>query len=881
MAEAFGLAVNIMTVIELSAKVATLCLDYSKAVGNAKEDITRLRNRLDGLARTLQGVHRLLAGPDARDLPTSQDLFQSVDQCTLELVKLQSRLDPGKTRKTMRRLGLRALKWPFDSNAINETVSNLNHYERTVTLGLQVDQTTLLLDIRQKMEGVSLQSQDSKPASHGACFHVPFPPDPDFIDRPDIMTWMEEQFSNHITRIALVGMGGFGKSQLAIRFAYQVREKSPQTSVFWVYASSKPRFEEAYRSIADRLELPQRNDPGVDVLGLVRDYLQRDNVGPWLMILDNVDDVNLFHPSPSPSVRQHKIAKGSEDVEPAISSPPLASFLPKSSNGSILVTSRNLDAAEKLIGSHKCIQNISTMTESQALQLFQTKLLGECDEAAADLLRALDYIPLAITQAAGYINRRAPRISVRTYLNNLQKNDKKKGSLLNTDGGDLRRDEAVSNSVVITWQVTFEQIRRERPSAADLLSFMSFFNPQGIPESILRSYKSAMTEESDSDESADETSDQPDNSDDDDDEFEEDLDILRGLQGRLDESESLLAHNMEVAARVLGTDHPTTLDVTGALASTYWALGRYKEAEDLEVGIVEWSKRVLGEEHPTTLTRMHNIASTYLDQGRLEDAEALQVQVMQTHKRVLGEEHPDTLTSMANLGSTYHRQGRLEEAEALGVQVMQTHKRVLGEEHPNTLMSMANLGSTYHRQGRLEEAEALGVQVMQIHKRVVGEEHPDTLTSMANLGSTYHRQGRLEEAEALDVQVMQTHKRVLGEEHPDTLMSMASLGQTFYDQGRLEEAEALEVQALNGRERVLGEEDPATMSSMHNLAFTWKQQGHLEKAIGLMRRCAALRDKVLGSDHPATANSLLLLRDWEDEGWEDEECGPAEMESEE
>ncbi|KAH6870948.1 hypothetical protein B0T10DRAFT_533703 [Thelonectria olida] len=182
------------------------------------------------------------------------------------------------------------------------------------------------------------------------------------------------------------------------------------------------------------------------------------------MVLDSVDDVNLFYSSSS---------SGRDETRP------LAVFLPKRRNGTILVTSRSMDAAEKLTGGHKA--------------LFRNKLQGDFDEnAAADLLHALDYIPLAITQAAAYINRRAPRISVKTYLDAFRESDKKKGSLLNSDAGDLRRDETVSNSVVMTWQVTLEQIRRERPSAADLLSLMSFFNPQGIPElddlDVLRGY---------------------------------------------------------------------------------------------------------------------------------------------------------------------------------------------------------------------------------------------------------------------------------------------------------------------------------------------------------------------------------------------------------
>ncbi|KAM6505253.1 hypothetical protein FSOLCH5_014486 [Fusarium solani] len=309
----------------------------------------------------------------------------------------------------MRRFGLRALKWPFDSKEVSDIVSNLERYERTITLGLQIDQTTLLLDIRQRIEGVSLQPEEDVSIARKPCFSLPFERDPDFVDRPDIMAWIKEQYTGPVGRMALVGMGGFGKSQVAIQFAHHIRDTSPQTSVFWVHASSKARFAEAYRSIADNLQLPRRNDPSVDVLGLVRDWLQREEAGPWLMVLDNVDDVNLFYPSSSAG-RDGAVCHPADENPAALSvQRPLAVFLPKCRNGIILVTSRSMDAAEKLTGSHKAVYGISAMNDAQALQLFCNKLQGDSDKTAtADLLYALDYIPLAITQAAAYINRRAP-----------------------------------------------------------------------------------------------------------------------------------------------------------------------------------------------------------------------------------------------------------------------------------------------------------------------------------------------------------------------------------------------------------------------------------------------------------------------------------------
>lgn len=141
MAEAVGLAASVIGIIDLSAKVAVLCLQYSTAVGHARADITRLRSRLDDLGTTLQGVQRLLDNRNHQALATSRKLADSLDGCTSELVQLQSRLAPGKARKAMRRFGLRALKWPFDSKELSDIVSNLERYEQTITLGLQIDQT--------------------------------------------------------------------------------------------------------------------------------------------------------------------------------------------------------------------------------------------------------------------------------------------------------------------------------------------------------------------------------------------------------------------------------------------------------------------------------------------------------------------------------------------------------------------------------------------------------------------------------------------------------------------------------------------------------------------------------------------------------------------
>jgi hypothetical protein len=166
-----------------------------------------------------------------------------------------------------------------------------------------------------------------------------------------------------------------------------------------VHASTRARFEEAYRDIADRLQLPGRSDPKANVLRLVRDWLRDEANGQWVMILDNFDDAETFYPS--------RKRQRDEDEADAEVQTPLATYLPQSRNGAILVTSRSKDVAVRLAGGYNRINEVLAMDEDEGLQLLRNKLRDPSSkESAVELLQALDSIPLAISQAAAYISQR-------------------------------------------------------------------------------------------------------------------------------------------------------------------------------------------------------------------------------------------------------------------------------------------------------------------------------------------------------------------------------------------------------------------------------------------------------------------------------------------
>lgn len=126
------------------------------------------------------------------------------------------------------------------------------------------------------------------------------------------------------------------------------------------------------------------------------------------------------------------------------------------------------------------------MEEEHALALLEKKLGGSNEQAEiARLAQELEHMPLAITQASAYISHRSPRCSVRQYMDNLANNEESKLGLLNRDDGNLRRDREARNSIILTWEISFEHIRTTRRSAADLLSLMSFYDRQAIPAKLL------------------------------------------------------------------------------------------------------------------------------------------------------------------------------------------------------------------------------------------------------------------------------------------------------------------------------------------------------------------------------------------------------------
>ncbi|OCK73007.1 HET-domain-containing protein, partial [Lepidopterella palustris CBS 459.81] len=500
---------------------------------------------------------------------------------------------------------------------------------------------------------------------------IPFRRDPDFVDRGSILDQIQQKCEVSGSRTALVGLGGIGKSQLAIEYAYRVIDRSPETWVFWIHASNAARFEQSYRKIADKVKIPGRNDPKANIIKLAHDWLQNENMQKWFLILDNFDDAAFLVEAPSTSLAAQK--GGHNDTSPR----PLSDYLPQGENGSMLITTRRIDAALTLLEESDIIA-VDSMDARDAELLFQKKL-RVLDDAKdiANLVEALEFMPLAIVQAASYIAQRAPRCSARQYIEKFQKSDKGKTSLLNHEGGHLRRDWEASSSILITWQLSFDHVRQTRPSAADLLSLMSFFDRQGIPEALIqsrgvmgdrnKSHRIDERNDGDEDDASDSGSD---------DEFENDIMTLRhysfisvGVDGATLEMHGLVQLAMrkwlekhgqlerwkQKYIRKLFEEFPTGEHENWQKCLTLFphAKGAIAQKPKAEDSMEEWSML------------LYNAAWYSWRRGIIADAENFSVKSMKARKISFGPDHVKTLSSMAMVGLVYNLGGRWKEAEDL------------------------------------------------------------------------------------------------------------------------------------------------------------------------------------------------------------------------
>ncbi|KAJ6128005.1 hypothetical protein N7471_009222 [Penicillium samsonianum] len=307
---------------------------------------------------------------------------------------------------------------------------------------------------------------------------IPFIANPGFTGREIVLAKLQQKLFLQRTarKVALYGLGGIGKTQVALQLAYWVKNNLPQYSIFWVPAFSEASFKQACTGIVKDLGLQQVKEDENE-MELVCQYLSSKEAGPWLFVVDNADDFDLVFGSDS--------APGQ-----------LCKYFPASNTGVLLLTTRFSRVAHGFTPPRDTIQ-LSQMEEGEAINFFEklvAKDLVHDRKMTGKLLEELRWLPLAIKQAAFYIN--FTDVSISRYLDLMHGTDKDREILINWHFPDDTRYPQLQNAIAKTWRISFEKINRSDPIAAEILQFMSCIGPRGIPRSLLSSYGSEAQTES-------------------------------------------------------------------------------------------------------------------------------------------------------------------------------------------------------------------------------------------------------------------------------------------------------------------------------------------------------------------------------------------------
>ncbi|KAJ7467683.1 hypothetical protein FB451DRAFT_1369325 [Mycena latifolia] len=690
------------------------------------------------------------------------------------------------------------------------------------------------------------------------------PPTRIFHGRQTILHSMHQYFTQNLGKqdiFLLHGLGGAGKTQIALKFIQA--STSHFTDIFLIDSSTIETIEMGLKSIATTKGVGDSPGNGLQWL--------RSMQAEWLLFFDNADD---------PKINLNK-------------------YFPHCTHGNILITSRN----PGLCVYADAHAHVADMEEPDAVALLLRSAAQDITdhgkETAAQIVKVLYYLPLAIIQAGAFVSQSGNLDSyLALYFHNRVRLLAQRSS---------QSHDNYAWTVYTTWQISFNQLSEPAKTFLQLCSFLHY---QGISENIFKNAANCRSEISGLSK----------------DTLEMPLKVLShflGLSGGwdplcfMDVTNEIRAYsliNFDSEKKMLSM-HPlvhewtrSTLSDTASyhrcisvvagmslaalsgpdiIVASQWMLphidslmkwslnglpdfahqygkaylfgGKPDKAKELLALVLERRQTLLSADHPDTLDAMHWLAWAYEHLGLWKEAEEVSVVVLEKRRHILGDEHPDTLQTMASLAVIYDNLGKFGEAEKFGIVLLQKQRSLLGDNHPDTLGIMGTLACIYKRLGRFKESQDLEVQVLMKWKEILGDDHPETLNTQSNLAETYKIQGELNKAEELEISVLEKRQKVLGDSHPHTLLSMANLSFTYCKLGKFTEAEVLALRALEKRRNILGDSHPLTILSMGNLGLLYNELGRLQEAEELEVLVLEKRRNLFGDNHPDTLRTMSNL----------------------
>jgi tetratricopeptide (TPR) repeat protein len=685
--------------------------------------------------------------------------------------------------------------------------------------------------------------------------------------------------------LSLLGLGGTGKTQVALQFAYHVKETQPEFSVFWVSAVSMASFDQACLGIAEKLDILQGKTQEEDPKELVKQHLSSDRAGPWLLIVDNADDMNIF------------FGDGQSEG--------ISKYLPQSENGLIVYTTRTPEVAEQAC---RDIIEVGAMNRQDAMDFLKNSLRNKKHlnsyAIAKELLDELAHLPLAIAQAAAYLNRNSTPIQ--RYLRLLRNTEKDMVSLLKKEFQDNTRYKESANAVATTWVVSFNQIQERHRPAADLLAFMSCIEWKAIPRSLLPPAQSELDMEdaigilcgyslitrrgddgTNSRQEDDESAEQEEWDEQEEQEEWYDIHRLVHLATKVWTSEygdaakvvtKALRHVEEVfptdewenrelwrsyfphALRVLENSKDSNASDKSSLClyvgNCLLVDKRFREAIEL-LGESCRLRDILDEDDPNRLSSQHSLALAYIGIRQVQKAVELLEYVVRV-REALAEGHPDRLASQQVLAGAYLQDGQVQKALELLEHIVEVEGKLLEEGHTNRLASQHELARAYLEDRQVQKALELLEHIVEVEGKLLEEGHTNRLASQHELARAYLEDRQVQKAVELLEYVVRV-REALAEGHPDRLASQQVLAGAYLQDGQVQKALELLEHVVRVRE-ALAEGHPSQLESQHELARAYYMSGQAQKAVELLEHVVEVEAQVLRDGHPSRMISVRVLQ---------------------
>ncbi|CVK91842.1 related to ankyrin 3 [Fusarium proliferatum] len=673
-------------------------------------------------------------------------------------------------------------------------------YARELLTVLASQPATRLSSARHIPYGIPFSLQDMPVSDH-------------FIDRPADRAALEDcllpkQGANARRKLFILhGLGGIGKTQLAVDFAR--RHKTAFSAIFWLDGRSEDQLRHSLANCATRI--PEFNAPNqgskdeldAAVMAMMTWVSRPDNTR-WLLIFDNVDQEH-----------QRGGAYGSYD---------LRKYLP-ADQGAILVTTR-LSRLQQL-GDSKELTNVDHGLSLAIMEEWYGDKLDPdpSSKELLELLELLEGLPLALAQAGSFL--RETGIDIPTYLQNyhLQWN-----RLMSSEDSPLVDYE--HGSVATTWAVSLNAVKAENEDSVNILRLWAFINNKdlwfGLFEVVTNRLYTDLWPAWLSNIARDTLR------------FAKAMGLLLRysmIQARVEPRGSYSIHpvvhrwvlNLEADAQQRREFASLALCLVGHsvphnTSTAYWTVDQrlLPHADSCSFWICQ--PEFKQEQNPFESLAIGSLGLLYHDLDKSSQAEEMHVQAMWGLEKTFGREHETTLAIMNNLAISYAKLGKNDEAQEIFDRVLQGKEKVYGHDHPSTLHTISNLASLYTGQGKLSEAKELCIRALNGMERTLEQDDIpghlprdiSILETTFTLGHIYTQELQLAKAEELFNMACMGYQRERGSDHPRTLDAFFHLGQVLFLQGKLIQAKEMIVKSVEGYKKTLG---PANEQTLKRITF--------------------------------------------------------------